>query len=89
MTISEFCNSRGVASGSFYAWRKDEAQHGKYSQSSRFVEIKPDDPALINNVEAAFQQPVSSIFATLRLGAFQLDIQREVDAEYLRRLFIG
>ncbi|WP_158500279.1 hypothetical protein [Sphingobacterium sp. ML3W] len=23
MTTSEFCNSRGVASGSFYAWRKD------------------------------------------------------------------
>lgn len=89
MTTSEFCVSRGVASGSFYAWRKDEALHGKYSKSSKFVEIKPEGPALISSVESSSKIPVVPIFVSLRLGDFQLDIHGQVDAEYLRELLIG
>lgn len=89
MTTSEFCTSRGVASGSSYACRKDEVLHGKYSKNLKFVKIKSEAPALISPVEAAAKIPVVPIFASIRLGAFQLDIHQQIDAEYLCELLIG
>lgn len=89
MTTDEFCKNRGVASGSFYAWIKDEKLHGKYSKSSRFVEIQPERAPLINDIEPAGRIPSAGPFASLRLGALELDIYQQVDATYLRSLLIG
>lgn len=56
MTTDEFCKSRGVASGFFYACLKAEKLHGKYSKSSRFAAIQPEDGTLANRIEAAVHQ---------------------------------
>lgn len=89
MTTNEFCKSRGVASGSFYTWLKDEKLHGKYSKTSKFVEILPEEGSFLNDVAPTKQIPIAGAFASLRIGGFELDIHGHVDATYLRSLLIG
>ncbi|WP_160068680.1 hypothetical protein [Sphingobacterium bovisgrunnientis] len=89
MTTDEFCKGRGVALGSFYAWLKAEKHHGKYSKSSRFVAIHPEEGPFANGIESAVHIPDAVPFASLRVGGFELDIHKQVDVEYLRRLLIG
>lgn len=89
ITTSEFCKSRGVASGSFYAWLKDEKLHGKYSKSSKFVEIRPEEAPMLNDMGTTGKIPSAGPFASLRVGMFELEIHPQVDAAYLRSLLIG
>lgn len=51
MSTDEFCKMWGVSSGSFYAWLRDKKLYGKYSKSSKFVEIRPEAASLLKDVE--------------------------------------
>ncbi|RYF13255.1 MAG: hypothetical protein EOO42_19040 [Flavobacteriales bacterium] len=74
-SVSAFCKSHGVPSGTFYTWQKHQRQ-GKYPSQGRFIELSVDEP-----IEVA--PPLPKVFASLCVGELTINLHQHVAADYI------